>query len=178
MKSLTYSNEYGGSSIAVYLFERRSKVTAKRTAFYWWACLALAIVVGNLLQGCAHRPTVVEIANWPPYAIALTTCSKDNKPVIVLRQGFEDDVISRRYTLAHEMEHYRQMKGDCQKVQSAYRASEDVRWQMELAAYCEDSRVRLKEGASAQSVKERLYGILKMLYNADSADVRCPAVPP
>ena len=152
----------------------------------YWLIAVLSIAVLALLGACAHPQfapvpapedgvTVVRVGDWPNYAIGLTTCTEANKPIIILRD-VPLDTIDAKIILIHEKNHARRMKADCQTTQALYKASLDFRREMELSAYCEDSRFALSLGIDLGYILSRLKGLMKQLYDLDEA--HCVWLPP
>lgn len=140
------------------------------------------IGVLRLLQGCTRyvevKPeVVVEMEPWGSCAngqmclIGQVVCSNKNQPVIVLRKGISESELP--FTLKHERVHQVQMQADCFATRDKYRSDENVRWNMELEAYCAEAEARIKAGMPIQGVVGGLTAILRALYNATDEDISC-----
>lgn len=146
-----------------------------RKVIGWWLVVLLACITVAML-GCLpprsspplDRTLVVSAGNWPYSALAMTTCSSTNKPVIILRDVQIDTNIAK-IIMVHELVHVRQLQRDCIGTYQRYLTDSAFRLSMELEAYCEDSAYALSIGASPAWVAERLSGLMRDMYGVEEA---------
>lgn len=144
------------------------------------------LVVGVLrLLGCTRyiqveappKEIVVELEPWSSCAfgqmcqIGQVVCSNTNQPVIVLRRGIDPAQVA--FTMTHERTHVEQMKRNCEATRKSYRDDPEVRWNMELEAYCAEAEARVKAGMPMKGVMAGLTTILNALYDATEEDIVC-----
>lgn len=144
----------------------------------WLAIVALAIVALNLV-GCCPKArvspfpvepdgtTVLIMGDWPETAIGMTTCSMENKPVILLRD-IKWDSVPLMVTLSHEHTHVRQLMKDCKATLLRYKTDTAFRVQLELEAYCEDSRYAISIGVPEYLVQKRFRFLMKNQYGVEN----------
>lgn len=145
-----------------------------KNIWYVWLSIFFLLGIAHVLGAQADGTVVVQLGAYRQNLVAETTCSEDNKVVIIFHQQL--DTLEYRLTMVHEQVHVRQMRDNCKVVQTKYRTDPKVRIEMEREAYCEDSKARLAAGISMETVKQRFYALMNMLYDVE--DPKCPYIPP
>lgn len=168
-----------GVALVLLIFLIEAKVDRDLKKYLTWlAIVALAIVALNL-TGCCRKPvtspvpvvpdgtTVLVMGSWPDKAIGMTTCSVDNKPVILLRD-IRWDSLSLAISLSHEHQHVRQLSKDCRATLARYKADRAFMVKLELEAYCEDSRFAVSIGVPEALAEKRLRSLMKSQYGVEN----------
>lgn len=153
----TIKNLLGGLLLVIILIilDREvweEKPVSKKSNAYVWALISfLALALLGLMNKCVLAQEFVSTGNttvvqWPflspsplGMASANTTCTLDNKPVILVHPSIIQGSAEWRVIVSHEMVHVRQMravKGGCKKAVEKFRSSSEYRLMAEGEAYC------------------------------------------